>query len=232
MTGPPDWLITEWSADGPTRRTRVHVPSMSSSRLSSPVLLPVPPTPPPVQIVPPPPRPLPPHLPPPLPLTHVPEVVLKHAPHLLPLLVAPDVLVRPSLPPPQLPLVLLDAINLAVTITLTCTLHHVHKPPAKLCVVRFVLPTQPLVPLALGPPPPPSLTQPSPHDTVPRVTGRATLVFWALQADIPLAPTLSLLVRPPAHQLEEILYLATPTRVQMYHKKELQLDGKDSNSVL
>ena len=183
MIGPPDWLLTEWSAGGLTRRTRVHVPSMSSSRLSSPVLLPVPPTPPPAHIVPPPPL-LP--LPPPLPLTHLPEVVLKHALHLLPLLAAPDVLVKPNLPPPQLPLVLLDAINLALTITLTRTLHHVHKPPTKLWVVRFVLHTQPLVPPALGPPHPPSLIHPSPHDTVPRVTGQATLVFWALQADIPL----------------------------------------------
>ena len=224
MTGPPDWLLTEWSAGGPTRRTRVHVPSMSSSRLSSPVLLPVPPTPTPAQNVPPPPpRPLPPHLPPPpLPLTHVPEVVLMHALHLLPLLAAPDVLVTPRLPPPLLPLLLFDIINLVLTITLTHTLHHLHKPLAKVCVVGFVLPTQPLVPYALGPPLPPSLTQPSPHDTVPRVTGQATLVFWALQADIPLAPTLSLPVQLPALQLEEILYLATLIQVQMYHKKELQ----------
>ncbi|MPC63801.1 hypothetical protein E2C01_057907 [Portunus trituberculatus] len=197
---------------------------MSSSRLSSPVLLPVPPTPTPAQNVPPPPpRPLPPHLPPPLLLTHVPEVVLTHALHHLPLLAAPDVLVIPRLPPPQL-LLLFDIISLALTITLTRTLHHLHKPLAKVCVVGLVLPTQPLVPYALGPPLPPSLTQPSPHDTVPRVTGQATLVFWALQADIPLAPTLSLLVQLPALQLEEILYLATPIQVLMYHKKELQSD--------
>lgn len=130
MIGLPNWLLTEWSAGGVTRRSCVHVPSMSSSHLYSPVLPPRPATHPPVLLI------AHPHpLTPPI----VPEVLVSliHQP-LLPLVVV-EVLVNPvpqPLLPPAVPEVLVNLVCLMVLIDVAEYLvRYTHPHPLLLLVV-------------------------------------------------------------------------------------------------